>query len=61
MDAAFLLVQEDRIAEVESKLHQTYYTETIRIRAYQETSKIFFNAKYFKDVFPGRQPDFMGK
>jgi uncharacterized protein (TIGR03663 family) len=61
IDAAFLLVQEDRITEVESKLHETYYTDTIRIRAYQESSKIYFNAKYFKDVFPGREPDFVGK
>lgn len=61
VDGAFLLVQEDRIAEVESKLHETYYTDTIRIRAYQEPSKIYFNVKYFKDVFPSRQPDFVGK
>jgi hypothetical protein len=61
MDAAFLLVQEDRIADVESKLHDTYYTDTIRIRAYQESSKIYFNARYFKDVFPRRRPEFVGK
>ncbi|HAF04283.1 MAG TPA: hypothetical protein DIT76_01000 [Spartobacteria bacterium] len=61
LDAAFLLVQEDRIAEVESKLHEAYYTEPLRIRAYQDLSKVYFNAKIFKDIFPGRRPEFKGK
>jgi uncharacterized protein (TIGR03663 family) len=61
LDAAFLLVQEDRIADVESKLHETYYTEPLRIRAYQEVSKVYFNVKVFKDIFPGRRPEFKGK
>jgi len=61
LDAAFLLVQEDRIADVESKLHEAYYTEPLRIRAYQDVSKVYFNAKVFKDMFPGRRPEFKGK
>jgi len=61
VDADFLLVQEDRIKEVESKLHDTYYTEPLRIRAYQDTSKLFLSAKVFKEFFPGRAPDFVGK
>ena len=60
LDAAFLLVQEDRIAEVERKLHDSYYTEPLRIRAYQDTSKVYFSAKIFKDFFPGRPPNFRG-
>jgi uncharacterized protein (TIGR03663 family) len=61
VDGAFLLVQEDRIAEIEGKLHEAYYTDMLRIRAYQDESKVYFNAKVFKDVFPGRQPEFQGK
>src|SRR6266446_1482880 len=61
LDAAFLLVQEDRVADVESKLHEAYYTESLRIRAYQDLSKVYFNAKVFKDIFPGRRPEFKGK
>jgi len=61
LDAAFLLVEKDRIAEVERKLHDSYYTEPLRIRAYQDTSKVYFSAKIFKDFFPGRPPDFRGK
>ena len=60
-DADFLLVQEDRIQEVESKLHDSYYTEPLRIRPYQDTSKLFLSARIFKGFFPGREPNFIGK
>jgi uncharacterized protein (TIGR03663 family) len=61
LDADFLLVQEDRIAKVEPKLHDSYYTDIVRIRAYQDNSKLYLNAKVFKDFFRGREPDFKGK
>ena len=61
VDAAFLLVQDDRIPEIEAKLHEKYFTDTIRIRAFQESSKVYFNTRFFKDVFRARQPDFVGK
>jgi len=61
LDADFLLVQEDRIKEVEPKLRNAYYTEPLRIRAYQDTSKLYLSAKIFKEFFPGRSPDFVGK
>ena len=60
VDAPFLLVEKDRIAEVERKLHDSYYTEPLRIRAYQDTSKVYFSAKIFKDFFPGQPPNFRG-
>ena len=61
VDADFLLVQEDRIKEVEPKLHDSYYTAPLRVRAYQDTSKLYLNAKIFKEFFPSRGPDFTGK
>ena len=61
MDADFLLVQSDRIEEVEKKLLNSYYTEPVTIRPYQDTSKVYFDARRFKDFFPGRVPDFTGK
>jgi uncharacterized protein (TIGR03663 family) len=60
-DADFLVVQEDRIAEVEKKLHESYFTEHMTIRPYQDTSKLFLNAKTFRKLFPGRSPDFVGQ
>ena len=61
LDADFLLVQEDKIKAVEAKLHESYYTDTVRIRAYQEPSKLYLNAKVFAGFFRGREPDFKGK
>jgi uncharacterized protein (TIGR03663 family) len=60
LDGDFLLVQQDKIKEVESKLKGTYYTDMMTLRNYQEPSKIFFSARVFKDVFPGKAPDFVG-
>ena len=60
LDGDFLLVQQDKIKEVESKLKGTYYTDMLTIRNYQDPSKAFFSASVFKDVFPGRKPDFVG-
>jgi uncharacterized protein (TIGR03663 family) len=60
LDTDFLLVEESRIADVESKLHDSYYTAPLRIRAYQDTSKLYLSARIFKDFFPGQPPDFNG-
>ena len=60
LDGDFLLVQQDKIKDVESKLKGTYYTDMLTIRNYQDPSKAFFSASVFKDVFPGRKPDFVG-
>ena len=60
LDGDFLLVQEDKIQEVESKLHETYYTELMTIRCYQDYSKLYFNAKTFSKLFPDRVPEFTG-
>ena len=61
MDADFLVVQSDRISEVEKKLREKYYTEPMTIRPYQDTSKLYFNARSFRKLFPHRQPDFVGQ
>jgi hypothetical protein len=61
LDADFLLVQESKIGEVEAKLHDSYYTDSLTIRSYQDPSKIYLNAHKFKDFFKGRAPDFVGK
>jgi len=60
LDGDFLLVQQDKIKDVESKLKGTYYTDMMTLRNYQEPSKIFFSASVFKDLFPGKAPDFVG-
>jgi hypothetical protein len=61
LDGDFLLVQEDKIATVEAKLHESYYTEPLTIRQYQDASKLYLNVRAFHKLFPGRAPDFVGK
>ena len=61
LDGDFLLVQEDKIATVEAKLHESYFTEPLTIREYQDPSKLYLNAKTFGKLFPGRVPEFVGK
>ncbi|MBA2433295.1 MAG: TIGR03663 family protein [Chthoniobacterales bacterium] len=60
LDAAFLLVQEDKIETVESQLTDAYYTMPLTIRPYQDTSKLYLSARVFKDFFKGQVPDFVG-
>jgi hypothetical protein len=60
LDGDFLVVQEDRIAAVEKKLHQSYFTEPLTIRPYQDTSRLYLNTRTFRKIFPGRKPDFIG-
>ena len=61
LDGDFLLVQQDKIKDVESKLKSAYYTDTVTIRNYQDPSKLYLSAKVFKEFFPGKAPDFVGK
>jgi uncharacterized protein (TIGR03663 family) len=61
LDGDFLLVQQDKIKDVESKLKGSYYTDMMTLRNYQDPSKIFFSAKVFKEFFPNKAPDFVGK
>jgi len=61
LDGDFLLVQQDKIEEVESKLHESYFTEPMTIRQYQDPSKIYFNTRVFSKLYPGRVPEFVGK
>lgn len=60
LDADFLLVQEDKIAQVEQRLRDSYYTMPLRIRSFQDTSKLYLSPKYFRSFFHGRAPDFVG-
>ncbi len=61
VDGDFLIVQQDKIAEVEGKMHDSYFTDSLTIRPYQDTSKLYLSSKTFQSFFPGRPPDFIGK
>jgi uncharacterized protein (TIGR03663 family) len=61
VDGDFLIVQQDKIAEVEGKMHDSYFTDSLTIRPYQDTSKLYLSTKVFQSLFPGRAADFVGK
>ena len=61
VDGDFLIVQQDKIAEVEGKMHDSYFTDSLTIRPYQDTSKLYLSTKAFQSFFPGRAADFVGK
>jgi len=60
LDADFLLVEQSKIDEVEKKLRDSYYTEPLTIRPYQDTSKLYLRASVFQGFFPRRLPDIIG-
>jgi len=60
LDGDFLLVMQDKIKTVESKLHDSYYTVPVTIRPYQDPSKAYFSARLFQSCFPGQSPDVTG-
>jgi hypothetical protein len=60
LDGDFLLVEESKVPEVEKKLRESYYTEPLTVRPYQDTSKLYLRASVFHQYFPGRLPDFTG-
>ena len=61
LDAAFLVVQEEKIAAVEAKLQDSYYTMPFTIRPYQDMSKLYLSEKIFRQFFQNRPPDFVGQ
>ena len=53
------MVDESRIDDVESALHDAYFTTMLTLRDAQDPSKLYLNVKKFQSVFPGRKPDFV--
>ncbi len=58
-DADFIMVDGSRIDEVESGLHDAYFTATVELRDAKDPSRLYLSAKTFQPVFPGRKPDFV--
>jgi uncharacterized protein (TIGR03663 family) len=61
LDADFLLVEESKIDQVEKQLHDSYFTEPLTIRPYQDTSKLYLRVSVFQEIFPGRLPNIIGR
>src|SRR4030095_16504832 len=61
LDADFLLVEESKIDQIEKQLHDSYFTEPLTIRPYQDTSKLYLRVSAFQEIFPGRLPNIIGR
>lgn len=59
MDAAFLLVDDDREDEVQKALKQNYFVESFHLRSSQDPVTLYLNYDTFKEFFPDRKPDFI--
>jgi uncharacterized protein (TIGR03663 family) len=59
MDAAFLLVDDDREEEVQKSLKENYFVEDFHLRASLDPVKLYLNYNKFREFFPNRKPDFI--
>ncbi|MDD5350829.1 MAG: TIGR03663 family protein [Chthoniobacteraceae bacterium] len=57
-DAGVIVAENDRTADLESQLKQTYFVVPFHLRDAMEGGKLYLNAARFASVFPGRAPDF---
>jgi len=58
LDADFIAVLDSDSSDVEDRLTKKYFEETFRLRDGMDPCKAYFKYDTFKDVFPGRQPEF---
>jgi hypothetical protein len=58
VDGGFLIVQQDKIEEVEKKLHDSYYTTLLTVRPYQDTSKLYLKASIFQSWCSSRPNEY---
>ncbi len=54
----FLFVENQRISEVEENLQKEYFTDIFQLRDSQDSSKLYLSYEKFKNLFPGRIPEF---
>lgn len=59
LDADFIVAPDEATSEVEADLTRPYFENTFRLRDGMGLCRAFFQYDRFKDVFPGRQPDFV--
>jgi len=56
LDSDFLLVEKNRTQDVEAKLKNAYFVETVKIRASQDPCDLLLSYEKFKMLFPNREP-----
>jgi hypothetical protein len=51
-------VEQDKADELEKRLKARYFKADFRLRDGMEPCRSYFRYKTFRDIFPGRQPEF---
>jgi uncharacterized protein (TIGR03663 family) len=59
LDADFIAAPDEAAPDVEASLTRPYFENTFRLRDGMGLCRAFFQYDRFKDVFPGRRPDFV--
>lgn len=57
-NAAFLVVTQSRVGEVELELQAPYFKKTIHLRSGLEPQNLYFSVKDFQSIWPNRTPEF---
>ncbi len=57
-DADFMAIDEDKAGELEKHLKDRYFTVDFQLRDGMGDCRAYFRFETFRDIFPGRDPDF---
>ncbi len=55
----FVFAVPPRVEEVEMLLDEPYFRERLHLRSAQQPGWVYFRWKTFRDLFPGREPEFL--
>jgi uncharacterized protein (TIGR03663 family) len=58
VDADFIAVEDSESENLEDRLKQRYFVTEFRLRDGMDPCKAYFRYETFKDIFPGRTPEF---
>jgi uncharacterized protein (TIGR03663 family) len=58
IDADFIAVEADKADELEKRLKDRYFTADFHLRDGMDACRAYFRYEAFRDIFPGRQPEF---
>jgi hypothetical protein len=58
LDADFIAVESAKADELEKRLKDQYFTANFNLRDGMDECRAYFRYKAFRDIFPGRRPEF---
>jgi uncharacterized protein (TIGR03663 family) len=58
LDADFIAVELDKAGDLEKRLKDRYFSANFHLRDGMDECRAYFRYETFRDIFPGRQPEF---